>query len=321
VADLLLEARERSDPVRLEELVSRAVGDPAATVWWWVPEAGAYRDRHGTVEVAPDGTVAPGRVLKVSSEVGPIAMVVAGSRDLPMDASVLDAVTEALRLSTENRRLSDELRDIVEQVRESRARIQSAADETRKQIERDLHDGAQQLLISTGVKLNLASARVEQSGDSQLAATLAEASCELGRALSELRQLASGITPTALVHGGLRDALQELALRCPVPVSVLTTGDSDPGSARNSTAYFVVAECLANVAKHAGARAATVEVELGEVLLVTVADDGRGGADPTAGSGLRGLMDRVEASGGRFHITSGESGTRVSVSLPHLDHA
>ena len=317
VADLLLEAREQHDPARLEELVARAIGDPAAAVWWWDPVADEYhRAGQADGDRAPDIGASPRRVLRVDTEGRPIALVEAVSHDLPVDMSVLDSVAEALRLSTENRRLTEELRHSLEQVRESRARIVTATDEARKRIERDLHDGAQQLLISTGVKLNLASAQSQTTGDPRLAETLAEASSELGRALTELRRLAAGITPTALVHGSLPDAIDELAIRCPLPVTVTTQGVANPGHERSATAYFVVTECLTNVIKHAGAGSATVALHLGEPLVVTVVDDGRGGADPAAGSGLRGLADRVEASGGHLDVTSDDRGTRVSATIP-----
>jgi len=320
VADLLLEAREHRDPSRLEELVARAIGDPGARVWWWVPGQGVYRDSLGSLDADPASGVPASRVLLVESELQPIALVVAGTRDLPSDTSVLDPVAEALRLSTENRRLTDELRQSIEQVRRSRARIVTAADDARRSLERDLHDGAQQLLISTGVKLNLAAGQTDAASRAELDATLAEASEELGRALVELRRLASGITPTALVHGLLPDALQELAVRCPVPVSITVTGDEDPGASRSTTVYFVVAECLTNVAKHSRAQSASVELRLEEPLLLTVSDDGAGGADPSTGSGLRGIVDRVEAHDGRVTIQSDDRGTVVLVSLPRLEN-
>jgi signal transduction histidine kinase len=318
VADLLLEAREQRDPGRLEELVARAIGDPGARVWWWVPGAGAYRDSAESLNADPTAGAEASRVLRVDSERQPIALVVA-TRVLPTDSSVLDSVAEALRLSTENRRLTDELRQSIQQMRSSRARIVTAADDARKALERDLHDGAQQLLISTGVKLNLAAGQTGAASKADLDATLAEASEELGRALVELRRLASGITPTALVHGDLADAVQELAVRCPVPVSVDVEGDEDPGPTRSMTAYFVVAECLTNVARHAQARSASVAMTLGEPLQLTVSDNGAGGAAPLSGSGLRGLIDRVEAHDGSVTITSNARGTVVSVSLPDVE--
>ncbi|RYP87070.1 hypothetical protein EKO23_07305 [Nocardioides guangzhouensis] len=314
VADLLLAAREENDPDRLRELVARAVGQPDAVVLWWSAEAGAYRDHHGETATPDEVAGLPQATrLVVDSGDRPIAVVL-GTEPLPDDPSVVEPVAEALRLATENKRLAEELRATLAEVRESRARIVVASDEARKRIERDLHDGAQQLLISTGVKLNLASTRA--AGDPELARTLAQASDELGRALTELRQLAGGITPTALVHGDLGDALEELAMRCPVPTEVRVAGDDQVEADAAATAYFVVAECLSNVAKHSGATGATVLVERGSPLRVRVTDDGDGGADPTRGSGLRGLADRVEARGGALEVTSSGAGTTVTATLP-----
>jgi signal transduction histidine kinase len=204
----------------------------------------------------------------------------------------------------------------VEQVRDSRARIVAAGDDTRRRIERDLHDGAQQLLISTGIKLNLAAARASE-GDAALAGALDEAAAELNRSLVELRNLASGIAPASLVHGDLESALRELALRSAVPTTVLVTGAGGPNEGVAATAYFVVAECLTNIAKYAGATHSSVTVELGDPFRVTIADDGRGGATRDgAGTGLRGLLDRVEARGGWLELDSGPAGTTVTAILP-----
>jgi signal transduction histidine kinase len=316
VADLLLAARERSDPGRLRELVSRAVGDPSATVYWWDPNTQTYvdhqgRELHAGIADAPDT-----HVLEVDSERAPIARVVT-ERDLVRDPDILEPVGEALRLSRENERLQAELAESLLAVRESRSRIVQASDDTRRRIERDLHDGAQQLLISTGVKLNLATTRIDATRDAELAETLADASDELGRALEELRALARGITPTALVHGSLSDALEDLALRCPVPSRLHIEGAGNVDSEVAATAYFVVAECLANVAKHARASTAQVCVVLGNPLRITVRDDGVGGADPTAGSGLRGLLDRVAAQNGTLDVVTSTSGTTVKAMLPN----
>ena len=316
VADLLLAAREDHDPGRLRELVARAVGQPHAVVLWWDVAAATYRDHRGEPVSDDDVLAVPeSRVLRIGTNQRPIAILL-GEADLPRDPAVLEPVAEALRLATENRRLNEELQATLAEVRDSRARILTASDEARKRIERDLHDGAQQLLISTGVKLNLASSRVQESGDTSLLEALGEATDELGRALDELRHLASGITPTALVHGSLADAVEELALRCPVPTTVHISGETTNDADSAATAYFVVAESLANVAKHAAATRATVTLELGQPVRVTVADDGHGGADASAGSGLRGLADRVEAGGGSFEVRSAATGTIVTATIP-----
>jgi signal transduction histidine kinase len=311
VADLLLAARDEHNPARLRDLVARAIGDPATTVAWWDARTEGYLDHRGREVAAPAGDV-----IRVEVAGRPIAVVLS-ERMGDVDPGVRDSVAEALLLAAENRRLTAELRASLEQVRESRARILTASDDTRRRIERDLHDGAQQLLISTGIKLNLAAQQAGLSDDSELAGVLDEAAAELNRALVELRHLAGGIAPTSLVHGNLANALSELALRSAVPTTVRVTGDQEPEERLKATVYFVVAECLANVTKHAGADAATVEVALADPLRVAVSDDGHGGATfDSRGTGLRGLVDRVEALGGRLQLVSDEHGTRVGASIP-----
>jgi signal transduction histidine kinase len=311
VADLLLAAREPDNRSRLRELVARAIGDPDTTLAWFDPATGRYLDHRGAPVRVPDTGV-----LRVEAAGRPIAVVLAEQLDV-VDAPVRDSVAEALRLAAENRRLDAELRASLAQTRDSRARILSASDDTRRKIERDLHDGAQQLLISTGIKLNLAAAHAGRVEDPELAQVIGEASDELNRGLAELRRLAGGIAPTALVHGSLGNALGELALRSSVPVTVRVTGEGAPPAGVTTTLYFVVAECLANIGKHAEATHGLVEVELGDPVSVRVSDDGVGGAVlDGSGTGLRGLMDRVEALGGTLELTSDRTGTSVRASVP-----
>ncbi len=210
-----------------------------------------------------------------------------------------------------------ELRARVEAVQTSRARLVEAADAERRRIERDLHDGAQQRIVTLSLNLGLARARL--SNDPEGAAGLIdEARAEAGRALAELRELARGIHPAVLTDHGLGAALSGLAARSPVPVETLEVPSERLPAAVESTAYFVVSEALANVAKYARASRATVRVARGpERLIVEVADDGVGGADPGAGTGLRGLNDRVEALDGRLKVLSpAGGGTLVRAELP-----
>ena len=311
VADLLLAAREENQPSRLRDLVARAIGDPRASVAWWDATTDEFRDHLDQPVEMPDTNVLP-----VVAGGRPIALVL--SDRLPsLEPAVRDAVAEALLLSSENRRLTAELQASLEQVRDSRARILTASDETRRRFERDLHDGAQQLLISTGIKLNLAAAQAGQGDTAALAQVLDEAQAELNRALAELRNLASGIAPTALVHGTLDNALRELALRSTVPTTVRVTGDREPDELAAATVYFVVAECLTNVAKHAAASRASVEVDREDPVRIRVTDDGTGGASlDGTGTGLSGLLDRVEARGGRLDVVSGTSGTTIEATVP-----
>ncbi len=199
----------------------------------------------------------------------------------------------------------------------SRARIVAAADEARRRIERDLHDGAQQRLVTLVLRLRQAEATAPP-GAGNLATRLAEVADGLEAALEELREIARGIHPAVLADGGLRPALGALARRCPLPVDlrVDVTGRL-PGPAETA-AYYVVSEALTNTARHAGATTARVAVAASETTLrVSVRDDGRGGADAGRGSGLTGLRDRVEALGGRvaLHSPAG-AGTALEVLIP-----
>jgi signal transduction histidine kinase len=201
----------------------------------------------------------------------------------------------------------------------SRARIVAAGDEARRRIERDLHDGAQQRLVSLALQLRATQAAVPP-GLGELGAELDHAAAEAAGALNDLREIARGIHPAALAKGGLRSALKTLADRSPIPVDLdVRTNGGLPDHVEVS-AYYVVAEALTNAAKHGRASAVTVTVEADAaagVLRVAVGDDGVGGADFTRGTGLLGLKDRVEALGGRISVDSPHgAGTSLGVELP-----
>ena len=199
----------------------------------------------------------------------------------------------------------------------SRARIVTASDLTRQRIERDLHDGAQQRLVSLALGLRSAGGTVP-SGHAELKTELERAANELVEMLEELKELCRGIHPAILSTGGLGPALKGLARRSPVPVRLDVRVPGRLPDQIEMAAYFVVSEALANVAKHA--RASTIEVRLqaqDDTLQVLIRDDGIGGADPSLGSGLTGLTDRVEALGGTIDISSHVgTGTQVLVKLP-----
>jgi PAS domain S-box-containing protein len=215
------------------------------------------------------------------------------------------------------------LRDITDrlqaerELRESRVRLVEAADEARRRIERDLHDGAQQQLISVAMTLDTAGRQIEEN---PVAARelLAEATSELRQATVELRELARGIHPAVLTEGGLDPALRGLASRSPVPASIRAVPEARFPSPVEAAAYFVVAEGLTNVARHAKT-ASRVDVEVSEadgVLVVEVRDDGDGGAT-VDGSGLRGLSDRVTALDGELRVVSPSGGgTELRAVIP-----
>jgi signal transduction histidine kinase len=210
------------------------------------------------------------------------------------------------------------LRERVEDLRGARERIIAAADEERRRIQRDLHDGAQQRLVSLALILSMAESRL-QSEPERAAQLIAQAREEAQQAIGELRELAGGIHPAVLSDHGLCAALEALASRAPVPVQVngdLAEQKLQP--AVEAAAYFVTSEALANVAKYAHATAAFVEVDLQNgYLRLSVRDDGVGGADPQQGSGLNGLRDRVDALDGtlELHSPPGE-GTELIVEIP-----
>jgi signal transduction histidine kinase len=220
------------------------------------------------------------------------------------------AFAELVSLAIENAEARHELAA-------SRARLVTAADEARRRIERDLHDGAQQRLVAAALELSVLDRRLDR--DPHGARTvLARARDHLEGGLGELRDLAQGIHPAVLTDRGLEAALEALVNRSPVPVDLRIAVRDRLDAAIEATVYFIVSEALTNVAKYAKADAVSVDVALtGCDLVVTIADDGVGGADPGQGSGLRGLVDRVHAIGGRLHVTSPpEQGTRLRAHLP-----
>ena len=203
-----------------------------------------------------------------------------------------------------------------EELAASRMRIVEASDAERRRLERNLHDGAQQRLVATSLAVRMAARRV--TDDPRLRSILDGAGDELARALEELRELARGLHPAVLTDHGLCAAIEAVADRAPLPVSVDVPLDERLPETVEAAAYFVVCEALTNVAKYARASQARVSVERNDGLAeVEVVDDGIGGADASEGSGLRGLADRVEALGGRLVVTSppGE-GTAVRAQLP-----
>jgi signal transduction histidine kinase len=220
------------------------------------------------------------------------------------------AFAELVSLAIENAEAREELAA-------SRARLVEAADEARRRIERDLHDGAQQRLVAAALDLTVLDRRLEQDPESARAA-LARVREHLDGGLSELRDLARGIHPAVLTERGLEPALDALVQRSPVPVDLVIAVPDRLDAAIEATIYFLVSEALTNVAKYA--QAETVAIELtstGDDVVVTISDDGVGGADPTRGSGLRGLVDRVQAVGGHLDVGgAAEGGTRLRAELP-----
>ena len=218
--------------------------------------------------------------------------------------------------SPESRR-ARQLRTRVDDLRDARQRILAAADEERRRIERDLHDGAQQRLVAVTLTLRLAEARIA-SDPASATQLVAQAREEAQLAIEELRELARGIHPALLSDRGLAAALEALASRAPVPVMISGVPSTPLCQPVEACAYFVTAEALTNVAKYAHATEAFVHLSIEEdCLRLQVRDNGIGGADPSTGSGLRGLRDRVDALDGHLDFESPPGvGTTVTVEIP-----
>jgi len=311
VTDLVVELGEaRSGTLRGE--LSRALGDPSLEIGYWLPERGAFVDAEGHVLALPDP--GSGRSVTVVEHDGePVAVLLHDSAVLE-DPGLLEAVTSAAQLAVSNARLQGEVQARVEELAASRRRILDARDEERRRLERRLHEGAEQRLGELAVTLRQGR---RSASDERTRQQIARTEDQLARTLEELRRLAHGLHPRILSEHGLEAALVALASEFPVPVEIDVTG-SQPPLRVGVVAYFVCAEALANVAKHAAAARVTVAVAVGEGRVrVEVSDDGVGGADPARGSGLRGLADRVETIGGTLQVESAPGhGTRLAAEIP-----
>jgi signal transduction histidine kinase len=313
VGDVVRELDAGVEPGQLAGVLRRALGDPSLQLAYERPD-GTYVDADGR-EIDLPGSADPDRVVTPIGRGGEATELIVHDRTLETDPQLVAGVAAAARLALENERLQAEIRAQLEEVRASRARIVEAGFDARRQVERDLHDGAQQQLLALAVRLQLA--RGEAAGDPRLESMLTSAGQELDAAIVELRGLARGIHPTVLTELGLGAAVENLADRSPIPVEV-SVADGRCSSVCEATAYFVVSEALANIARHSAAgRAAITISRVDGDLLIEVTDDGAGGASMSEGSGLRGLADRVAAVGGSLSIDSPvAAGTRLSARIP-----
>jgi signal transduction histidine kinase len=301
-----------SSPAQLRDRLARALGDPALRVGYYRPDQADYVDQDGLPLLVP-----PHRALAVvERDSRPVAALVHDPA-LREDRHVLDAVIAAAAAELDNQRLAAEVRAQLVEVRASRARIVSAVDEQRRRVERDLHDGAQQQLVTVALTLRLAEQRLTDQ-DPQLVDLLRRSIAGLNDALAELRELARGIHPAILSEAGLLPALRALADRSPTPVQLDASPIPTLDAAIEATAYFVAAEALTNALKHG--QAAIVRIALHHDtrgLHVVITDDGVGGADTAAGTGLLGLLDRVSAVDGELTVHSPPgAGTVVHAVLP-----
>jgi signal transduction histidine kinase len=316
VGELMARLGETPRRGELRDALARALGDPALELVYWLPDDERFVDARGFPVTLPDSGA--GRaVTRVERDGVCVAAIMHDGLLLEQYPGYVDAIGAAASLALENERLDAELCAKVEELRSSRQRMLSIGLEERRRLERDLHDGAQQRLVSMALNMRLARSRLRDQPDS--AETLLDvAGDELEAALGELRELARGIHPAVLSDRGLDTALETLARRAPLPVELQGVPSDRLPEAVELAAYYVVAEALTNVAKYAAASRATVNVERtnGRVV-VEVADDGVGGADPEDGTGLRGLADRLAVIEGRLDIDSKPGrGTKITARIP-----
>ncbi len=313
VADLMVALRA-NPTVDLREPLSLALRDPSLQVAYWLAQYGSWADGDGNAVTLP--TEEDVRATTLIDLDGEHVAALVHEPSLQDEPELLDAVSAAAALALQNVRLQVELKARLQELQGSRSRVIEAGQTERKRLERNLHDGAQQRLVALSLELALLGNRLGDDPDAR--ARLDRAKDEVAQSLAELRDLARGIHPAVLTSHGLAVALQSLIGRSSVPVRLTVRLTGRPPEPVEVAVYYVVSESLANVGKHAQANEVSVTVveEDGRVL-VEVVDDGTGGADTEAGSGLRGLADRVEALGGRLRIWSpAGQGTRLQADIP-----
>ncbi|MEU9884202.1 histidine kinase [Sphaerisporangium sp. NPDC051011] len=312
VAELVVRLSRRERPDTLRDELAATLRDPGLTVGYWTAEQDRYVDTDGRpVDLDPG----PGRVVtRVDQAEAPLAVLVHDAALLEQPLLV-EAACAAAALALENERLTADLRARLWQLAASRRRMLQWGEAERRKIERDLHDGVQQRLLSVAMTLGLAEAGTEPGRAVHL---IGEAKTAVLTALDDLRAVSHGIHPPVLTERGLSGAVTELAAVAPFAVTCDLVLDEPLPQSVESAAYYIVNEALANVTRHAAASKAWVRLAHdGGSLLVDVGDDGVGGADPARGSGLAGLADRAEANGGKLTIDSPPGqGTVLKVILP-----
>jgi signal transduction histidine kinase len=321
VRRLLANVAESPTQAEAQAGLREVLGDPTLELMLWDPADRAFLAADGSraePEASPNGRAVT--LLPHADE--PLGALVHDPRlnDLPAFHDIAAATALAIRKDRLNEELNariEELRRREEEVRESRRRLVEAADAERRRLERNLHDGAQQRLVSLSLSLRLAQARLRTAPEA--ASELLEgASHELAVALEELRQLARGLHPAVLTERGLAGAIDALRDGASIDVVVEAVPAERLPEPVEAAVYFIVGEALTNAAKYADASAARVRIGVSDGRVeASVADDGVGGADPAAGSGLRGLADRAEALGGTLELESPRGGgTVLRASIP-----
>ena len=315
VAGLVVELQSGATTVNLRDALGRALGDTSLELAYWLPTQRRYVDPDGLPVELPDGE--SGRVATVVERDGEPVAALVHDVALRENVELVDSVCAAAALTLENERLRAELLAKLAELQASRARLVEATETERRRIERDLHDGTQQRLVSIAMTLGLAESKLAADRPA-VGPVLHEARDALASALEELRDLTQGIRPAILVERGLPAALDDLRRRAALPVRLEATVGGRLPEPVESAAYFVASEALANAAKHSHASEVKLAASYdGSTLVIEVADDGIGGAGAGRGSGLRGLADRVEAIGGRLTVSSPPGrGTAIRAEIP-----
>lgn len=323
VAPLIRDLARGVTRAQVEDALQNTLGDSDLRVYFRNRGGTGYLDVHGEASDSPPGiddwsVSPPGHdrrlVVPALSSTGEPMAVIVTRQPIAGQHGLIDAAVAASSIALENAQLQVELQAQLAAVRAAQIRITEAGIRERHQMERDLHDGAQQRLLA--VRMTLAAAQATQTPD-VLASLLTKAREEVGEALVELRDLARGLHPPLLSQGGLAPAVTAMTERMPLRSSVdLPHGRFPPTT--ELTAYYVISEGLANVVRHSGAEAVTIVGTSDEhKLVITLSDNGRGGADLAGGSGLAGLRDRVNAIGGTLRIDSPPGkGTTMTVGVP-----
>jgi signal transduction histidine kinase len=314
VGELLVELRQSREPGALREALARVLHDPSLEIAYWLPDQSSYVDVDGQPLAMP--TEKDERVVTVLEHDGNRVAALIHDVSLRGEPELVSAASTAAGIALENERLQADLRARLEELRGSRRRVIEAADAERQRLERNLHDGAQQRLAT--LSLELAMLDELMGSDPEAREVLEQAQSNLADSLDELRELAQGIHPAVLTDHGLAVALEALAKRSPVPIRLEVERDERLPERIEVAAYYLITECLANIAKHAQASGARVVVSReGDEVVIEVMDDGVGGASRDRGSGLRGLADRVESLGGTLHVSSPAGrGTHVRAAIP-----
>jgi signal transduction histidine kinase len=315
VAGLVVELGTPRGDTDLRLALARTLGDPSLELAFWFPAEQCYVDGDGAPVQLPEDDAARSATF-VARDGQPIAALLHDSA-LDDNAELVQSVCAAASLALENERLQAELRARLVDLQASRARLVGATDAERRRIERDLHDGTQQRLVSIAMSLGLLESKLAP-GEEEARPLLHETREALTLALAELRELTHGISPPLLIEQGLSAALDDVCRRAALPVQLRLQVDRRLPDEIESAAYFVVSEALTNAAKHShGSEVRVVAACAGQRLTVEVTDDGIGGAGTAGGSGLRGLADRVEALGGRFTVSSPPGrGTALRAEIP-----